>query len=108
MLDAFAAQECATGSAVRVWENGELRALLSDAAGRYDRSLDGVLASASDVGDGDYSLAALDAANAELRRRLILLHEAAEADGGTALDHRILALYREMAARRMLYLPAAG
>ena len=93
LLNAFAAQECATGSAVRVWENVALRDILPDSA---------------DVGDGDYSLAALDGANAELRRRLIRLHAAAEADHDTALDHRILALYREMAARRMLHLPTAG
>ena len=81
------------GSAVRVWENAALRTLLDDAA---------------EAGDGDYSLAALDAANAELRRRLIRLHAAAEAAGDTALDRRILALYREMATRRMLHLPTAG
>ena len=28
--------------------------------------------------------------------------------GDAALDHRILALYRQMAARRMLHLPSAG
>jgi len=93
MLNALAARECATGSAVRVWENGMLRAVMTDAA---------------EVSDGDYSLAALDAANAELRRRLIRLHAAAEAAGDAALDHRILALYREMAARRILPLPTPG
>jgi hypothetical protein len=108
MLDAFAAQECDTGAAVRVWENGVLRSLLTDAAARYDRMLNGALARASELGDGDYSLAALDAANAGLRRRLIQLHDAAEATGDVALDHRILALYREMAARRMLNLPTAA
>ena len=108
LLDGFAAQECATGSAARVWENGALRTLLADAAGRYDAALDGLLGNAAAVGDGDYSLTALDAANAELRRRLIRLHEAAETAGDAALDHRILALYRQMAARRMLHLPSAG
>jgi hypothetical protein len=103
LLAGFAAQECATGSAVRVWENGVLRALLADAAGRYDDA-----PAADEAGDGDYSLAALDTANAELRRRLIRLHAAAEAAGDDALDRRILALYREMAARRMLHLPSAG
>jgi len=93
LLNTFAAQECATGSAVRVWENAALRDILTDAA---------------EVGDGDYSQAALDAANAELRRRLIRLHAAAEAAGDTVLDRRILALYREMATRRMLHLPTAG
>ncbi len=93
LLEVFAAQECATGSAARVWENAALRDILPDAA---------------EVGDGDYSLDALDRANAELRRRLIRLHAAAEATGDTALDRRILALYREMAARRLLHLPTAG
>jgi len=101
MLDALAAQECATGSAARVWENAAIRAVLADAAARYHTA-------AEDLGDGDYSLAALDSANAELRRRLIRLHEAVEAAHDTTLDRRILALYREMAAHRMLHLPGQG
>ncbi|HEX4199279.1 MAG TPA: hypothetical protein VHZ26_17720 [Caulobacteraceae bacterium] len=105
LLDMLAAQECATGAATRVWENAALRALLTEAAGAYDAKLDGALASAGKVGDGDYSLAALDTANAELRRRLIRLHEAVEAAIDTGLDRRILALYRDMAARRELQLP---
>jgi hypothetical protein len=108
MLDALAAQECATGSAARVWENAALRTMLSAAAARYDAALGGVLSSAKAVGDGDYSLAALDRANAELRLRLIRLHQAVEAAQDSPLDRRILALYREMAAHRMLYLPGMG
>lgn len=105
MLDILAAQECASGAAARVWENAAMRALFAEAAGAYDPALDGALASAGEVGDGDYSLAALDGANAELRRRLIRLHEAVEAARDAGLDRRILALYREMAARRELQLP---
>jgi hypothetical protein len=108
MLDALAAQECATGSAVRVWENAALRTVLAEAAAPYDKTLGASLGSAAEIGDGDYSLAALDQANAELRRRLIGLHEKVEAAGDHDLDRRILALYREMAVHRMLHLPGTG
>lgn len=108
LLNVFAAQECATGSAARVWENAALRRVLADAAPVYDVALDGALAGSAQIDDGDYALAALDAANAELRRRLIRLHAAVEAAGDAGLDRRILSLYREMAARRMLHLPTAG
>jgi hypothetical protein len=93
ILNVFAAQEAATGAAVRVWENAALRSLLGEAG------------AAPDISDGDFSLAALDGANAELRRALIHLHEAAEIAGDHATDRKILALYREMAARRLLHLP---
>ena len=90
ILNVFAAQEGETGAAVRVWENAALREALGGAP---------------DVSDGDVSLAALDAANAELRRRLIRFHEAAETRADDATDRKILALYRQMAARRLLHLP---
>lgn len=56
-------------------------------------------------GDRDYSIAALDAANAALRRLLIRLHEAAEQAGEHALDRKMLRLYRDMAGWRELRLP---
>jgi len=106
-VNALAAQECATGASVRVWENRAIRELLAGADSRYDGRLSGALATSKEISDGDYSLANLDAANAELRRRLIALHAAAEGHGDALLDRRILALYREMAERRMLSLPQA-
>jgi hypothetical protein len=39
---------------------------------------------------------------------VIHLHETAEAAGDTATDRKILALYREMAARRTLHLPPSS
>ncbi len=106
-INVLVAQECASGAAVRVWENAVLRAVLIEAASIYDRRLDGALGSAVVMSDGDHSLAALDAANAELRRRLIQLHIEVENACDTVLDRRILALYREIAARRELQLPTA-
>jgi hypothetical protein len=106
IINVFCAQECAGGAAARVWENAALRSLVSDASASYDARLDGALASAVDIGDGDVSLQALDAANAELRRRLIQLHEAVEAASDAMLDRRILTLYRQMADRRLLHLPS--
>jgi hypothetical protein len=100
MINRLVAIETAQGTAVRVWENVALRSLLAEAAAKYPAVSD-----ASDIADGDFSLEALDAANAKLRQFVIQLHEAAELAGDTALDRRILELYREIARRRELNLP---
>ncbi len=100
-LNVLVAQECASASAVRVWENAALRALLVEAGGKYGA----VFSEASSIDNGDLSLAALDDANARLRRLLIRLHEAVEDASDHKLDRTILALYREMARRRELKLP---
>jgi hypothetical protein len=101
MMNRLVALESADGAAVRVWENATLRALIAAAGPGH-----GVPASELEAtNDGDYSLGALDAANAKLRRLLIRLHEAAELSGDTELDRRILKLYREIARRRELHLP---
>jgi hypothetical protein len=101
MMNRLVALECADGAAVRVWENGALRALIAEAG-----PIHGVRASElEETADGDYSLGLLDAANAKLRRLLIRLHEAAERSGDIVLDRQILKLYREIARRRELYLP---
>jgi hypothetical protein len=92
MLATLAAQEAERGVAARVWENGAIAALLARAgAGETEAT-------------ADLTLAALDAANADLRCRLITLHEAAEARDDKALQTEILALYVEMAAARRLQL----
>lgn len=88
MLGILAAQEAATGAAARVAENAAIRALLGE-----------------DGGDEDLAIPALDAANAALRRKLIAHHEALAAAGED--DREVLALYRRMAALRLLHLPAA-
>jgi hypothetical protein len=102
-LNVLIAQECAVGSAVRVWENSALRLLLLGAAAKYGQEF----AEAHSIDDGDCSLATLDQSNAELRRLVIRLHGAVEAAGDHKLDREILALYRVMAERRELKLPAA-
>ena len=100
LVNKLVALECADGAAVRVRENAVLRALIAEAGPKH-----GVrLGDAAATTDGDYSLSALDAANAGLRRLLINLHEAAELAHDTELDRRILTLYREIARRRELYL----
>jgi hypothetical protein len=106
LLALLAAQEAERGAAARVWENGALRALLAGAAAAYDGALGGRLALAAAAVDEDFSWTALDAANADLRRLLIALHEAAEGRGDGALDREILALYARMAQARRLELPA--
>ena len=100
-INVLVAQECATGLAVRVWENAALRSLLVEAAPTYGSAV----AEAASIDNGDLSLTALDDANARLRRLLIRLHESVEAASDHKLDRAILALYREMARRRELRLP---
>jgi hypothetical protein len=87
MLSVLAAQEAATGAAVRVAENGAIRSVLGEAGA-----------------DDDLTIHALDAENARLRRALIAHHEALEMRGED--DGAVVALYRHMAASRMLILPA--
>jgi hypothetical protein len=101
-INLLVAQECTTGVSVRVWENAALRAVLTQAAGAYGAAYDEAVA----IDDGDLSLSALDQANLRLRRLLIRLHEAVEAAFDEPMDRKILALYRDMAERRTLTLPA--
>ena len=101
-INLLVAQECATAVAVRLWENAALRAVLMQAATGYGAAF----AEAAEIDDGELSLSALDEANFRLRRLLIRLHEAAEAAVDEAMDRKILALYRDMAERRTLTLPA--
>ena len=101
LVNRLVALESADGAAVRVWENGVLRTLIAEAGPRHGVSP----GDAAETADGDYSIAALDRANAKLRRLVIRLHEVAEQAGDTELDRRILTLYCEMARRRELHLP---
>jgi hypothetical protein len=103
LISRLVALECAGGSAVRVCENAAIRSLLAEAGSTHAA----LARTAAAVSDGDYSIEALDAANARLRRLLIELHEAVELAGDKALDRRIIKLYREIAERRELKLPPA-
>ncbi|MGA0599138.1 hypothetical protein ACO2Q3_00365 [Caulobacter sp. KR2-114] len=102
MLAALAGQEAERGPAARVWENGAIRAVLGEAAGRYDAAFDGALAKAAAEVDTDFTWSGLDAANAALRRLLIALHERVETAGDNDLDRRIIGLYAQMAHERRL------
>ncbi len=106
MLAMLSAQEAELGVAARLWENRTMRALFARVAADQDATLGAALRLAALGEDTDFAWSALDAANADLRRLLILLHEAAEAGADPALDREILALYQEMASRRRLDLPA--
>jgi hypothetical protein len=101
MIAMLCAQEAERGIAARVWENGAIRAVLSDAADAYGERF----SDAAKGADDDLSLAALDASNAALRRTLIDLHIAVEAARDGALDTAIRALYVRMADARRLDLP---
>ena len=101
LLSLLAAQEAERGVSARVWENAAIRAALIEAAPTYGAAF----AEAGEGADTDFTLSALDGANAALRRALIALHEAVEAAGDTVRDHAILRLYGKMADARRLDMP---
>ena len=89
MLLALSAQEAEKGLAVRVWENAAMRERLGETF----------------EGPPDFRLSVLDAQNADLRRRVTVAHEAAEARGDVATDRAFLDLYEAMANARRLEMP---
>lgn len=101
MIALLAAQEAERGIEARAWENGAIRALLAASAPVYG----GRFAEAASGVDKDLSLAAMDRANAALRRELIALHIAVEHARDAALDTDIRKLYVKMADARRLDLP---
>lgn len=101
MLSMLCAQEAERGIEARAWENGAIRELLRASADRYGA---GFAEAAAGV-DRDLSLAAMDRANAALRRALIDLHIAVETARDGPLDTAIRALYVKMADARRLDLP---
>lgn len=101
MISMLCAQEAERGIEARVWENGAIRDLLKSSAAKYGP----VFAEAAAGVDKDFSLAAMDRANAGLRRALIDLHIAVERAQDAALDTTIRALYVKMADARRLDLP---
>jgi hypothetical protein len=101
MIALLSAQEAERGIEARMWENGAIRALLTASVARYGAAF----ATAAEGEDRDLSLAAMDRANAALRRALIDLHIAVEAARDAALDSEIRALYVKMAEARRLDLP---
>ena len=103
MLANLAAQEAEHAAAAAMAENAVIRALFAQ-AGDHDVALGGRLGKAAADVDVDFSLTALDAANARLRRLLIELHERVEIVGDADLGRAILALYVRMAAGRRLQL----
>jgi hypothetical protein len=84
----LASQEVERGPAARVWENGAITELLGEC---------------DPLPEATWS--SLDARNADLRRRLIDLHIAAEDREDRELQNRILALYEAMAQARRLEMP---
>lgn len=101
MISLLCAQEAERGIEARAWENSAIRALLTRAAAAYG----GRFAEAAADEDKDLSLAAMDRANADLRRALIDLHIAVETARDAALDTEIRGLYVRMADARRLDLP---
>jgi len=100
------AQEFNRGAAIRKAENDAMRALFAEVAGRMPAPLVPVLRSAAGVHDTDLCVSALDASNAALKKLLVEVHAAAEAQGDRALDHRIVRLMQGWATQRQVFLPA--
>jgi hypothetical protein len=103
LLNLLAAQEAAQSELAILAENREIARLLA-AANQAGYPIDIPAPEAGAEGEAA-GPAARDARNAVLRRALITLHSAVESRGDRALDRRILALYRSMAAGRRLDLP---
>ena len=100
-LAMLAAGEADRAASDAVAENTAIRALFAE-AGAFDEG--GALAAAANEADTDFSVPALDAGNARLRRMLIALHERVEAAGDAAMNRKIVALYVQMAQIRRMAL----
>ncbi|MGH6987391.1 MAG: hypothetical protein ACRED9_11210 [Caulobacteraceae bacterium] len=105
LLLAMAAGEAERAAAAAAWENAAIRDLFAASARLYDGEFEGALGTLAAGVDADFSLSALEASNAALRRRLTTLHAAAERQGDEPLDRRIISLYGEMAAAHRLDFP---
>ncbi|MFT3808959.1 MAG: hypothetical protein QM698_03510 [Micropepsaceae bacterium] len=97
MVLALAAQEYAKGADTRIWENARMAGLLA----AYGEPA-GVTAASNTIPD-------LNAANNELKKRLIALHGKVEGETGSKAreaERAILAFLKDSSERRRLYLPA--
>lgn len=100
----LAAQEAERGPAALAFEAKAIADLLASARGAYPQ-----IPPAPAAPEGAAaSFSAQTAHNAQLRRRLIVLHEAAEAARDAQLQRRILELYEAMAHAWRLDLPGAA
>jgi hypothetical protein len=93
--------EHAAGAAIA--ENADIRGLFAT-CGAYDDALGGRLSAAAGEAEIDLGTPSLDAANANLRRLLIELHEAVEAADDADMNRAIVALYGRMAQGRRMAL----
>lgn len=97
----MSAQAFETAADTRAWENGEMRRLLKDGAawGPFENA---------DAMENSLTISALNEVGFKLKRDLIRLHEAAEADSrpeARVLEQAILAFLKASADRRRLYMP---
>jgi hypothetical protein len=109
LLSFLCAQEAEKGAAVRASENEHMRTVFAEAAADdWAPAHTALLAELARGRDADLRLSALDQSNAELRRALITLQEAVEADPAPEArrrEKRLLALLVESARARALTLP---
>ncbi len=101
----LSAQEFERGAAIRAAENADMRAVFAALAPRIgDAALRAELQKAGAGTEGDLTISALNAVNADLRRLLIRLH--AQLDDSGADASAVWTVLKAMAARRTLSLPA--
>jgi hypothetical protein len=100
----LSAQEYDRAADIRAAENADMRALFAELAPRVgDAALAGKLRAAASGKDESLRISALDAANAELRRLLIVLHAVVADDA--AADRQVWGVLKALAERRLLKLP---
>jgi hypothetical protein len=100
----FAAQEYDRAADIRAAENADMRALFAELAPRVgDAALRRKLVAAAMTKDESLKISALDRANGELRKLLIILHESVEMDAQA--NKRVWRVLKDMAERRVLKLP---
>jgi hypothetical protein len=101
----LSAQEYGRGADIRARENADMRALFGALApGVSAESLRHRLETAAATRDDDLTIAALNAANAELRRLLIELQVHAEEHGNRDAETRIWDVLRRSAEARLVRL----
>lgn len=99
-------QEFDRAADIRARENRVMRALFGDAAKNITGELGAKLSAVAGNRDEDLTIAALDRANAELKRLLIDLQIHAEQAGDRPLELRVLRFLSEAATARQVHLPA--
>lgn len=103
----LSAQEYERAAEIRATENADMRALFAELASQIgDAELKAKLEAAAKTKDSSLKISALDAANYDLRKILIALHEYADAHETRDMSRKIWGLLKNMANARALKMPS--